>query len=75
MTMRATLASMNPLALMEATAAVRSGVLGAMATDPVVLRALPIKSSANSGRRSQEAKPAGALPGVPAPGSRIYGKR
>ena len=33
--MRATLGSMNPIALIEATAASRSAVQGALATDPV----------------------------------------
>jgi hypothetical protein len=35
MTTRATLGFMNPIALIEATAAGRCAVLGALATDPV----------------------------------------
>jgi hypothetical protein len=38
MKMGATLAYMNPIALIEATAAARNVVLGALATDPVVPR-------------------------------------
>jgi hypothetical protein len=47
---RATLGSMNPIALIEATAASRSAVLGALATDPVV-PSRPGRSPASRPRR------------------------
>ena len=47
--MRATLGSMNPIALIEATAASRSAVQGALATDPVAPS--PTASTAASHRK------------------------
>jgi hypothetical protein len=49
---RATLGSMNPIALIEATAASRSAVQGALATDPVAPSPTAAAAASHRKRRS-----------------------
>ena len=49
---RATLGSMNPIALIEATAAARGAALGALATDPVAPGRTPATPASRANRRS-----------------------
>jgi hypothetical protein len=52
--MSATLGPMNPIAFMEVTAATRSAVRGALATDPVSISQPPVRRSDEIEAREQE---------------------